>query len=66
MRFDLDKKGEEDLDKVFADFLAASERLQEEVNERAAESGVKPQRVLFGVDLENRRVAIVPIDPPSQ
>jgi hypothetical protein len=65
MRINVDKKGEEDLNQAFEKFLAACERVQEEVNERAAETGQTPDRVLFGVDRKNRRVSIVPVDPPS-
>jgi hypothetical protein len=61
---EVDQQTEEKLDDAFEDFLASSQRIQEEVAERCAKSGTNPTKVLFGIDRKARRVAIVPVDPP--
>lgn len=50
---------------VFEEFLSKLERRFKEAKERLAETGEKPQMVLFGIDRGNRRVSIVPVDPPA-
>lgn len=61
----LDKQGEEEAAKNFEQQLKRSEEIQEEVKRRAAESGEKPDDVLFGIDHKNHKIAIVPANPPA-
>jgi hypothetical protein len=60
--WDIDKQGQEELDKEIERFLAFVEQTEQESKERLAKTGEKPIPILIGVDRATRTIAIVPVD----
>lgn len=60
----MDEEGKEQLGRLFDDFLAFMEKIEEESAKRLAESGEEPITMLIGTDRETGTIAIVPLDEP--